>query len=55
MADTDSALQLGNASVELKKELLSKATPQNAKSCAKFAFNDFEGKSHGNFTRHPFC
>ena len=40
-----------SASIELKKELLSKKTPQNAKSCTKFAFNVFDSKSHNNLTR----
>ena len=41
--------------IELKKELLSNATPQNTKSCTKFAFiYVFDGKSHSNFTRQPF-
>ena len=69
MAFTNSASRFGSASIELRKsyflksasiklktELLSKATPQNTKSCTKFAFNVFDGttKSHSNFTRQPF-
>ena len=56
MADTDSASRFGSTGIELKKELLSKTTPQNAKSCTKFAFNVFDvtSKSHSNLTRQPF-
>ena len=43
MADTDSTSRFGSASIDLKKEILSKATPQNTKSCTKFAFNIFDG------------
>ena len=32
MADTNSASRFGSASLELKKELLSRAAPQNTKS-----------------------
>ena len=56
MADTNSASRFGSVSIELRKELLSKAIPQNTKSCTKFSFNVFDGtsKSHSNFTRQPF-
>ena len=56
MANTNSASRFRSASIEVKKELLSIATPQNTKSCTKFAFNVFgcTSKLHSNFTRQPF-
>ena len=54
IADTDSVSRFGSTGVEIKKELLSKGTPQNTKSYTKFAFNAIDSKSRSNFTRQPF-